>query len=55
MVWLVASTVASNSRRDSLMVDAVGPAGVGVVSRSMARPTATKAWASMARVVQRYQ
>ena len=52
MVCLVASSRASKSRRNSLTVNAINPAGVGVVSRSTAVATARNAWASMARVVQ---
>ncbi|TPG31120.1 hypothetical protein [Mycolicibacterium hodleri] len=41
--------------RNSLTVNAIRPIGVGAVLRSIAVATARKAWASMARVVQRYQ
>lgn len=36
MVWLVTSSRASKSRRNSLTINAIRPSGVGVVSRSMA-------------------
>ena len=55
MVWRVASSRASKSRRNSLTVNVIRPVGVGWVSRSVAVATARKAWASMARVVQRCQ
>ena len=55
MVRFVASSRASKSRRNSLTVNVISPVGVGVVSRSVAVATARKAWASMARVVQRCQ
>ena len=49
------SSRASKSRRNSLTVNAISPAGVGTESRSIAEATARKACASMARVVQRCQ
>ena len=55
MVWRVDSSSASKRRRNSLTVKVISPVGVGVVSRSIAVATARKAWASMARVVQRCQ
>ena len=54
-MWLVARSSASKSRRNSLTVNVISPVGVGAVSRSVAVATARKAWASMARVVQRCQ
>lgn len=58
-LWLVASSRASKRRRNSLTVNVIRPAGVGVVSRSVAVAvavaTARKAWASIAMVVERYQ
>src|SRR6476659_755287 len=47
--------MASKSRRNSLTVKVISPTGVGWTSRWIAVATAKKAWASMARVVQRYQ
>ena len=55
MVWRVVSSSASKSRRNSLTVNVISPVGVGWVSRSIAVATDRKAWASMARVVQRCQ
>lgn len=53
MVRFVVSSRASKSRRNSLTVNVISPAAVGVASRSVAVATARKAWASLARVVQR--
>lgn len=55
MVRCVVSSRAWKSRRNSLTVNVIRPAGVGVVSRSVAVATAKNAWASMARAVQRCQ
>ena len=55
MVWRVVRSRASKSRRNSLTVKMIRPVGVGWLSRSVAVATARKAWASMARVVQRCQ
>ena len=55
MVWFVASNSASKSRRNSLTVNVMRPTGVSAVSRSVAVATARNAWASMAKVVHRYQ
>jgi len=54
-VLVEAGMRASKSRRNSLMVSAISPIGVGLWSRSSAVVTAKKAWASMARVAQRCQ
>lgn len=55
MVRRVVSSSMSKSRWNSLTVNAISPTGVGWVSRSAAVAMARKAWASMARVVQRCQ
>ena len=55
MAWSVVNSSASKSRRNSLTVKVISPVGVGCASRSVAVATARKAWASMARVVQRCQ
>jgi hypothetical protein len=55
MVRVAPTRTASNGRRNSLTVSSMSRVGAGVWSRSIAAATARKAWASVARVVQRYQ
>ena len=55
MVCRAARSRASKRRRNSLTVKLISPVVAGRWSRSVAVATARKAWASMARVVQRCQ